>query len=963
MKTIKGIAIALFSLLLFITCSKDSSSGGDESSQNQVVKYDLNVSVMPEGSGTISPKSGSFNKGDQVTITATPATERFEFKNWSGSSSGTESSITITMNSDKNITANFAEVPPVYANGQGEIGVLGGTIKIEDESSPLNGLSLTIPQGALESEENISISLNESDTFPYYSEASIIKLEPSGLEFLQDVQIEIPYESSIENIEGLSVVYYDVENENEIVEFQEIVEIDEENKTITASINHFSNFLIWDRGIRLEVEMLDINGTIGAKVKVAGAYGDLDGLKYVGTSLIHDPLNLSNAFDVLVDFTLGENLYAYFELRLFQDQLIGRDQKAWSRITMQRVRPFAAGPFSVNIRDKNNNSEIIFQSGDLLESDISSNKYSLGNWFSGDPLVFMFDDFTPESNKEYFIEVDWALITDVSTYRYTPIFSWNTKGNKKKIGNMMDYSGNSINPNIDDQYQLWAGQQDSDGDGISDEQDNCPSVADPEQEDFDGDGIGDACDDDIDGDGVLNDIDQCNDTPLGQEVDADGCLVEQTGELIVNTKDPVVVSPSSIILTGEVIQDGGLPITDRGFYINYGSSTTPTQNSFDEVINLGSGGLGSFSSEYFLPELGMSITYRAFAQDNSGIVVGNPITVDDGIDPPQVVINQPTSNSSYTIGSQIVISGIVNVDPQTSLANVEIYIDGEFLEVEFGEDFNRTWDTSSDLPYGQSKPVNTPGTHIIEVIALDNIGETGSATVTIELTEETGDEDSDILFNPNLTYGSVSDVDGNTYKTIEIGTQTWMAENLRTTKYNHGATIPNITGSSDWFNNNSGAYSNYNNDENNVATYGRLYNWHAASRNICPEGWHVPTDEDWRILEIYLGMNEAEASNTGWRGTNQGGKLKEIGNNHWEISNSGATNSSGFTALPGGFRSHSGDFGNLLSTGFWWTRTQTTGFPSKPYYRYISSNLNTIGREYQVVNSDNWGRCIRCIKD
>ncbi len=148
-----------------------------------------------------------------------------------------------------------------------------------------------------------------------------------------------------------------------------------------------------------------------------------------------------------------------------------------------------------------------------------------------------------------------------------------------------------------------------------------------------------------------------------------------------------------------------------------------------------------------------------------------------------------------------------------------------------------------------------------------------------------------IQFNNDLTYGTMTDQDGNTYKTITIGTQTWMAENLKTTKYRNGDPIPNVTDISEWYHLTTGAYCDYINTPGSDVTYGKLYNWHtvADSRNIAPTGWHVPSDAEWAILIEYLGGSDVA-----------GGKLKETGTTHWYNPTTEATNESGFTGLPGG---------------------------------------------------------------
>jgi uncharacterized protein (TIGR02145 family) len=196
---------------------------------------------------------------------------------------------------------------------------------------------------------------------------------------------------------------------------------------------------------------------------------------------------------------------------------------------------------------------------------------------------------------------------------------------------------------------------------------------------------------------------------------------------------------------------------------------------------------------------------------------------------------------------------------------------------------------------------------------------------------------------------AVTDCDGNYYNTITIGTQVWMIENMKNTKYCNGDPIPVVTDSAQWFNLTNGAYCNYNNDENNVATYGRLYNWFAVvdQRGIAPTGWHVATADDWDTLTTFLG---------GY--TVAGGKLKETGTNHWTIPNTGATNESGFTALPGGSRDWGCPFRLIGSYGNWWTSTEDDVLSG--YYRFLY-NTGT-----DIANPPNYkvsGLSVRCVKD
>jgi uncharacterized protein (TIGR02145 family) len=202
--------------------------------------------------------------------------------------------------------------------------------------------------------------------------------------------------------------------------------------------------------------------------------------------------------------------------------------------------------------------------------------------------------------------------------------------------------------------------------------------------------------------------------------------------------------------------------------------------------------------------------------------------------------------------------------------------------------------------------------------------------------------------------GTVTDIDGNVYNTVTIGTQVWMAENLKTTKYNDGTAIPNITDNSAWSLLTTGAYSDYSNIPANSTTYGRLYNWYVGAssnpKNVCPTGWHVPTDAQWYTLITYLG-GEAVA----------GSKLKETGTTHWTPTNTGATNETGFTALPGGCRnSWSGTFVEIGSIGFWWSSTETTTNGTDAYSRAMANIYSTVGRSNNGKKS---GFSYRCLKD
>ncbi|WP_172594463.1 fibrobacter succinogenes major paralogous domain-containing protein [Mariniphaga sediminis] len=207
---------------------------------------------------------------------------------------------------------------------------------------------------------------------------------------------------------------------------------------------------------------------------------------------------------------------------------------------------------------------------------------------------------------------------------------------------------------------------------------------------------------------------------------------------------------------------------------------------------------------------------------------------------------------------------------------------------------------------------------------------------------------------------TVTDIDGNVYKTVAIGEQEWMTENLKATRYNDGTPIPNVTDITEWRNSDAPAYVWYDNDISHKDIYGALYNGHAVTTNkeLCPAGWRIARDEDWKKLEMFMGMSSEQANGIVWRGDNEGGKLKEAGTEKWSSPNKGATNESGLTIIPSGRRDSSGKFYDMTTGSTIWTSTETS--ISCAYYRHFSSTNECIGRN---PNGDKkFGFATRCIK-
>ncbi|MBN1790916.1 MAG: fibrobacter succinogenes major paralogous domain-containing protein [Bacteroidales bacterium] len=205
----------------------------------------------------------------------------------------------------------------------------------------------------------------------------------------------------------------------------------------------------------------------------------------------------------------------------------------------------------------------------------------------------------------------------------------------------------------------------------------------------------------------------------------------------------------------------------------------------------------------------------------------------------------------------------------------------------------------------------------------------------------------------------LKDIDGNTYKTVKIGNQFWMAENLRVTHYRDGTPINHVTADSNWIALSAGAYCAYNNSEHNAETYGYLYNWYAVddSRNIAPEGWHVPTEEEWMQLETHLGMPESELDDK-YRGIDEGGKMKEADTTHWHSPNTGATNESGFSALPGGYRHGYFTFSALGYCASFWSSSASNNYHAwSRHLIYYDSYITRIDYDKK------YGHSVRCIQD
>ena len=388
---------------------------------------------------------------------------------------------------------------------------------------------------------------------------------------------------------------------------------------------------------------------------------------------------------------------------------------------------------------------------------------------------------------------------------------------------------------------------------------------------------------------------------------------------------------------GNITKDGGSEVTARG--VCWATSQNPTTAN---PLTIDGKGAGAFTSH--LIGLTRATTYyiRAYSTNGIGTSYGNQVTFTTLAEMPIVSTTEVSAitNTTVTSGGSVTSNGGATVTAKgvcwATSTNPTIYD-------------NKTTDGTGDGTFTSNITGFTSGIiYYLRAYATNSAG-TGYGN---EITFKTNINSSTINFNSALTYGTVTDIDGNVYKTITIGTQTWMAENLKTTKYRNGDPIPNVTDGVAWEGLVIGAYCWYANDAATYkAVYGALYNWYAVadSRILAPTGWHMPIDTEWATLIDFLGG-----------GSIAGGKMKEEGMAHWLAPNTGATNESGFTALPGGSRGFSGAFSAINYGGCWWSWFSPEYQATTAGTRYISSDYSGayIGGSGKFI-----GFSVRCIKD
>jgi uncharacterized protein (TIGR02145 family) len=387
------------------------------------------------------------------------------------------------------------------------------------------------------------------------------------------------------------------------------------------------------------------------------------------------------------------------------------------------------------------------------------------------------------------------------------------------------------------------------------------------------------------------------------------------------TTNPIsYITHTTAVSGGNITSDGGLPITQRGVCWNL--HPNPTLSYF--YTNDGTGP-GSFTSN-IINLVGNTLYYvRAYAKNATGISYGQEISF---LTSP--VLANITTNSAIAISAS------------TAVVNSSIINNGGSPIIESGV----CWNTQINPDILNNKIINTQTTENFTSIITGLIENTSyyARAYAINNVGITYGENIDFTTDP-LT---VKDIDENIYNVIRIGSQLWIKENLKTTHFYDGTIIPLITDNTNWQNLVTSGYCSYNNDENNKNIYGNLYNWYTVFNDrLCPIGWHVPTENEYLILESFI--DDALIA---------GGKLKEAGTVHWTSPNTGATNESNFTALPGGMRNVNGEFKDINNKGFWWAFTYQSDLDA--WERRLEYNSEKIFRDF---TSKKIGKSVRCIKN
>jgi len=390
----------------------------------------------------------------------------------------------------------------------------------------------------------------------------------------------------------------------------------------------------------------------------------------------------------------------------------------------------------------------------------------------------------------------------------------------------------------------------------------------------------------------------------------------------LTTSTVTATTYTTAISGGNITSDGGTTITARGVCWSINHNPTITDSKTNEGT-----GIGVFTSNLTGLTAGTTYYARSYATNSVGTTYGNELEF---------------KTIAYSL-PELTTSTVISVAHTTAISGGNISTDGGATVTARGI----CWSINHNPTISDSKIIEGTG---IGIFTSNMTGLPDGTTLYVR---------SFATNNVGTAYGnevefktipiSITDGEGNIYHTTIIGTQVWLVENLVATKYRNGDPVPLISENSQWEALSTGAYSSQLNDPANSTIYGHLYNWYTVAdiRKIAPAGWHIPSETEWTTLMDYLGGEP-----------NAGGKLKETGLAHWLSPNDGATNETGFTALPGGYRNSNGSFSNPGYLGVWWSTSEQS---INDAYALFTYNAGT--QLHGEPNDKNLGFSIRCIMD
>ena len=405
-----------------------------------------------------------------------------------------------------------------------------------------------------------------------------------------------------------------------------------------------------------------------------------------------------------------------------------------------------------------------------------------------------------------------------------------------------------------------------------------------------------------------------------------GCKKTTVPEL--TTKAISDITLTTAVSGGTITSDGGEEILEKG--VCWSTTQSPVITSAKTEDGNGS---ATYTSNLTGLTAGTTYYVRAYATNIVGTAYGNEVTF-------------------ATTG---VTGAVLTTTEVTTVTSVSAVAGGNITDAGGGNITARgiCWGTSANPTIAGNKTTSGTGSGIFTGTL------TGLTNGTTYYYRAYATNDFGTTYGQELHFITpVTDAEGNIYKTVIIGTKVWMAENLKVTKFNDNTDITLASDAAAWIALTGPGFCWYNNDPDfNKPVYGALYNWYAAnSANICPTGWHTATNDEYDAMEVGLGLAQADINIWGWRGTDHGSKMKNT--TGWNAGENG-TNTSGFSALPGGYRFYNdGLFNGQNTLGYWWTATEHDA--DRGWYRRLDGNNTAV---YKASTDKNAGKAIRCVKD